>query len=127
MAAESPTIEIDDGDIVCVEPADGQRAHTRLRYRRVNDFLGHYLQKIRQGKGIIIEAPPGASAGDVIDVEIAVSDIEPFLLHAEVVGLLLGQAKVRFIAGRMTDRIVAPLAERALGKRLAHALLDLTA
>jgi len=123
---DHPELEIDDADIVCCEPAEDGRAAARLRYRRINAFLGEYLGRFRRGDSMLMDAPAEAGVGDVIDVEVAVDGFDPFVLHAQIDALWAGQARVRFVTGPMTDRIVAPVAERALGKHLAEALLAAT-
>src|SRR5262249_47655141 len=121
--ADHAELEIDDADIVCCEPAEDGRAAVRLRYRRINAFLGDYLGRFRRGEATLMDAPADARVGDVIDVEVAIDGFDPFVLHGQIAALWAGQARVKFVTGRMTDRIIAPLAERALGKHFAEALL----
>ena len=122
----NPELEIDDADIACVEPAEDGRSGIRLRYRRLNAFLGDYLRRLRRGESMLMDAPRDANQDDVIDVEIAIDGEPPFVLHAQIMALWAGQARVRFIVGRLTDRIVAPIIERALGAHVAQALLGAT-
>jgi hypothetical protein len=118
--------ELGDADIVCYEPAENYRSGIRLRYRRLNAFLGEYLGRLRRGETLLMNAPQDATQGDVIDVEIAIDGHTPFVLHAQVMALWAGQARVRFVIGKLTDRIVAPLVSRALGDHVAQALLGAT-
>ena len=116
-------LEIGDDDIVCYEPAEGSRSAIRLRYRRLNAFLGDYIGRLRRGESMLMNAPRDARDGDVIDVDIAIDGHEPFVLHAQIMAVWAGQARVKFVIGKLTDRIVAPLMEGALGPHLARALL----
>lgn len=120
---EEEAIEVGDEDILCAEPAVGMRPSVQLRYRHVNAFLGHYLGRIRRGEPMVVPAPLGIARGDLVDVEIAIARLERFILHAQVIERWpissSELAEVQFFAGRLTDRIVQPIAERALGGRLA--------
>ena len=98
----------------------------QVQYDRVNVFLGQYL-KVRRGEPLVVPAPRSVGAGDLIDVEIAIDDLERFVLHAQLLQrwpLANSElAEVQLVAGRLTDRIVAPLVERVLGARHAAGLL----
>jgi hypothetical protein len=102
-----------------------------MRYEQVNEFLGQYFSTMRRGAPMWVPAPRGLDRGDLLDIEIAISDLERFVLHAQVLSrwpLPVSEgrelAEVQFVAGRLTDRMVHPLAERALGARLAHRMLS---
>jgi hypothetical protein len=120
---DRPELEIDEKDIVCYEPMEGMRSAIRLRYRRLNAFLGDYISRLRRGESMLMTAPRDAHDGDVIDVDIAIDGHAPFVLHAQIVAVWAGQARVKFVIGKLTDRIVAPIIEGALGPHLARALL----
>ncbi|HEY7955986.1 MAG TPA: hypothetical protein VII38_11870 [Polyangia bacterium] len=119
---ELDTIEVADEDILCAEPAAEMRPSVQLRYLQVNEFLGQYLGRIRRGEPMVVPAPRGVERGDLVDVEIAIAQRERIILHAQVIErwpLSSSElAEVQFFAGRLTDRIVLPIAERALGGRL---------
>ena len=123
---DHPEMEVDDADIVCYEPVEDGRSGIRLRYRRMNAFLGDYIGRLRRGESMLMDAPRDANQDDVIDVEIAIDGEPPFVLHAQIMALWAGQARVRFIVGKLTDRIVAPILERALGAHVVQALLGTT-
>ncbi|HJZ84132.1 MAG TPA: hypothetical protein VKN99_03135 [Polyangia bacterium] len=118
---ETPVDALDEPEPTLAAPS---AAVVRLTYRRINAFLGHFLGRMRRGETILCEAPPGCAPGDLLDVELAVAEEPPFILHAQVVETYLGQAELRFVHGPMTDRAVGPLLARALGQRHARALLN---
>jgi hypothetical protein len=125
---EEEELEVCDEDIACAEPADGARPAVRMSYDRVNAFLGQYLATIRRGESMVVPAPRGLHHGDLLDVEIAIADLDRFVLHAQVLTRWpLAEsdlAEVQFMAGRLTDRIVRPVVERALGARAAAQMLS---
>jgi hypothetical protein len=124
---EEDELEVCEYDIACAEPVDGARPAVKMSYDRINAFLGQYLSTIRRGGSVVVAAPRELQAGDLLDVEIAIADLERFVLHAQVLARWplpeSALAEVQFVAGRMTDRIVAPVAEKALGARLAARML----
>lgn len=109
-----------------IELRDG-RAPLRLRYAGVNAFLGQYLSRMRRGEPIAVAVPPHVGPGDVVDVTVAVAEEAPITLRARVLrrGPLPASelAEVQFFAGQLTDRLVWPLLERALGPRHAARIL----
>jgi hypothetical protein len=124
---EEEELEIFDEDIACSEPADGARPAVRMSYERINAFLGRYFGTIRRGGSMVVPAPHELGPGDLLDVEIAIANLDRFVLHAQVLSRWplpeSALAEVQFVSGRLTDRIVAPVAERALGTRLAGRML----
>jgi hypothetical protein len=124
---EELEIVLAEDDIACAEPLESTRPTVRVPYERMNVFLAQYL-KVRRGEPLVVPAPQGAQPGDVLDVEIAIGEDEPFVLHAQLIARWplpdSELAEVQFVAGRLTDRIVAPLAERALGSKHAAALFQ---
>jgi hypothetical protein len=120
-------LEVDEQDIACAEPARDARPSVRVAYDRLNEFLGEYLKTIRRGEPMVVPAPDGLDDGDLLDVEIAITDLERFVLHAQVLQKMpleeRALAEVEFVAGPLTDRIVRPMVERALGVRLAARVL----
>jgi hypothetical protein len=119
-----PCVEIVLGerDIACAEPAQGSRATVTVRYAGVNAFVSAYL-RARRGEPLAVAIPAHVTEGDVIDVDIRVAGEETIALHGLVRARALPLAEVQLVAGPLTDRVVAPLVERALGTRLARHLL----
>jgi len=117
----------------------------RLRFKNANAFLGLYLARIRRGQTLLLDLPDWTLPGDVIDVEITIGANDPVLLFAQVEriwdkasgGWGPGELRptgrgakaprlngeLRFVAGRVTDRVVYPLLSRALCRRQANRLL----
>lgn len=124
---EEDARELDETDILCAEPAAEMRPSVELRYLGVNAFLGHYLGHIRRGEPVVVPAPRGIADGDLVDVEVAIARVARLVLHGQVRGRWplssSDLAEVCFFVGPMTDRMVRPIAERALGGRLTARVL----
>jgi hypothetical protein len=97
----------------------------RLRFRNANAFLGLYLGLIRRGQTLLADLPDWTFPGDVVDVEIAIDCRESLLLFAQVERVWGQQGELRFVAGRVTDRVVYPLLSQALCRRHANRLLGM--
>jgi hypothetical protein len=95
----------------------------RLRFHNANAFLGLYLARIRRGHTLLVDLPDWTFPGDVVDVEITIGAHEPVLLFAQVERIWGEQGEVRFVSGRVTDRVVYPLLARALSRRQANRML----
>jgi hypothetical protein len=125
-ADDEVEVELADGDIACEEPADESRPSVQVHYEHLNVFLGQYL-KVRRGETLVVPAPRTLEPGDLIDVEIAIDRLEAFVLHAQLLQRWPIEtselAEVQFVAGKHTDRMLFPLAARALGPRHATRLL----
>lgn len=121
-------IEVVETDITCDVAVEEAPPTVQLRYGGANAFLGVYLSRLRYGEGLVIALDRGVRPGAVLDVEIAVAGYGTIVLNAQVLGRWPLEssdlAEVQFVTGRLTDRIVAPIAERALGPRHAVKLLS---
>ncbi len=95
----------------------------RLRFKNANAFLGLYLARIRRGQTLLCDLPDWTLPGDVLDVEISSGCYEPFLMFAQVERIWGNQGELRFVSGRVTDRVVYPLLSQALSRRQANRLL----
>jgi hypothetical protein len=124
----SGALKLVHSDAECeVYEVEEDRPFVRLRYDGMNAFLGEYMGKMRRQVAVVIPAPVSAAVGDLIDVEVMVDDVPTFTLHAEILGRWPEEdselTEVLFFAGELTDRMVRPLVEQALGTRHASALL----
>jgi len=126
LVHQDSEVEVYEEDIACAEPVDGERAQVRMRYDSVNAFLGQYFA-MRRGQSLVVPAARQLGPGDLIDVEVAIDDYGELVLHAQVIGRWPSDrselCEVELVAGRMTDRLVAPLIVRALGRRHASRML----
>ena len=125
---EEEVLEVLEEDIACAEPAADARPSVRMAYSRVNAFLGQYLSTIRRGESMVVPAPRGITEGDLLDVEIAIGTLERFVLHAQVLTRWpladSDMAEVQFLASSLTDRLVRPVVEKALGPAAAARMLS---
>ena len=101
----------------------GDRTPVRVRFAHVNEFLGLYLSRLRQGRTVAVPAPRYTFTGDLVDLDVRIDGYRPLLLFAQVVALELVRVEVRVVCGRSTDELVWPLLVRALGARHARGLL----
>jgi hypothetical protein len=123
---EEEELEVFDEDIACVEPADGARPSVKMAFDGVNAFLAEYLLA-RRGESLVVEAPRELDPGDLLDVEVAIADLDRFVMHAQVLQRWPRSsselAEVQVLSSPFTDRLVRPVVERELGIRAAARLL----